>query len=102
MVLSSKFHRSGPCFWLTGMQTSLWSEVLFDNHLMEKQALPRLLAFAERAWHKASWEEIAGTSKGDELCAKDYEKFANVVGHKELRRLEEQGMTYYLPPVGAL
>ena len=37
---------------IIGMQANLWSEMLRDMTMVHSQLFPRLIAFAERAWHK--------------------------------------------------
>ena len=39
-----------------GAQANLWSETLRRDSLVDYMLFPRLLAFAERAWHAAPWE----------------------------------------------
>lgn len=69
---------------------------------------PRLLALAERAWHKAEFE-ADGVSVADRkrLEAKEWEQFANTLGYKELQRLDDafddvkDGVFYRVPPPAA-
>lgn len=61
---------------------------------------PRLLALAERAWHKASWESIDNSGERARLQELDWELFANKIGHKELLRLDELNINYRVPPPG--
>lgn len=62
---------------------------------------PRLLALAERAWHKASWEDLKDQNERNEKRTADWTKFANALGHRELARLDKKGVKYYVPPPGA-
>lgn len=62
---------------------------------------PRLLALAERAWHKAGWESITDVNNRKIELNKDWEAFANTLGYKELRRLDKMGVKYRVPLVGA-
>ncbi|WP_438865344.1 family 20 glycosylhydrolase [Neptunicella sp.] len=39
----------------TGMQAQFWSETVRADSAVEYMLFPRLIAFAERAWHKADW-----------------------------------------------
>ena len=41
---------------LFGLQAQLWSETVMTDAQADYQLFPRLLAFAERAWHEAAWE----------------------------------------------
>ena len=62
---------------------------------------PRVLALAERAWHKAAWEDTTPPQARDTLRDADWERFANAVGSKELARLDALGIAYRVPPPGA-
>jgi len=74
---------------------------------MDSQLWPRLLAIAERSWHKSAWESaLESKSTGEPLrdnedARKDLAQFMTLVGSKELRRLEAVGVEYYLPRPGA-
>lgn len=63
---------------------------------------PRMLALAERAWHKASWETIKDKGERNAARTKDWESFSNGLGHKELKRLDKVGIKYRVPPPGAM
>ena len=63
---------------------------------------PRLLALAERAWHRADFEEAGITNEERKRRENvEWQMFANTVGHKELGRLDELGILYRVPPPGA-
>lgn len=62
---------------------------------------PRLLALAERAWHKADWESKPDVNSRKTELDKDWEAFANTLGYKELRRLDKMDVKYRVPLVGA-
>jgi hexosaminidase len=87
----------------------MWSELIRTSSRMDWMLWPRLLALAERSWHKADWEQpksMVQTSDGftmfnDTALSADWAVFATTVGHKETRRLEVQGVEYYLPRPGA-
>lgn len=91
------------------MQGQLWCEVVRTSSQAESQIFPKLLALAERAWHKASWEEEGGRGrrgatqqrKRDAEKEDDWRLFANSLGYKELKRLDALGVDYHIPPPGA-
>ena len=94
-----------------GIQGQLWSEVVRTDAQVEYQMFPRLLALAERAWHKADWElplvegqkfsaETAAVDK--EALAADWRGFAAALGHKELRKLDLGEVGYRIPVPGAV
>ena len=71
------------------------------SEVFDSMVFPRMLALAERAWHKAPWEDKNNPCK-DEAAYKDWESFANTVGHKELERLRQLGIQYRISPPGAM
>ncbi|ELU01585.1 hypothetical protein CAPTEDRAFT_204144 [Capitella teleta] len=85
---------------IIGIQASLWTELVWTNSQLEKQLFPRLFAFAQKAWYKASWEDKCGSPSSNERMAEDYELFINSVSYKELARLDRLGIQYYIPPPG--
>lgn len=94
-----------------GLSAQLWSEVVRTDNQMEYMIYPRLIAVAERAWHRAGWEQDyqAGREyKGGEThlvdvkaLDKDWTRFANLLGHRELAKLDKAGINYRLPVPGA-
>lgn len=86
----------------SGIQGHLWSETVRTSENFDYMIFPRLLALAERAWYKAEFEENGISSEERRLRENDeWAKFANTLGHKELRRLDELGIQYRIPPPGA-
>lgn len=94
-----------------GLSAQLWSETTRTDEMMEYKLYPRLLSVAERAWHRADWEQDyqAGREyKGGEthwVDAKalhgDWQRFANLIGQRELAKLDKAGVGYRLPVPGA-
>lgn len=97
-----------------GMQAQLWSEVVRRPETAQVMLFPRLLAIAERAWHRAGWEvpyrhEGARYDRDSGFLTprmraqrdRDWEAFANALGHKELAALDRLGVLYRVPTVGA-
>ncbi|KAJ8301463.1 hypothetical protein KUTeg_020450, partial [Tegillarca granosa] len=84
-----------------GIQGQLWTELVRTPEAFDEMIYPRLIALAERAWHKASWELEQDDSirKVEEMA--DWTQFANSLGYKELRRMDSMGVTYHIPPPGA-
>ncbi|ACY14028.1 family 20 glycosylhydrolase [Haliangium ochraceum] len=95
----------------TGIQGQLWGETIRSDAHFEYMAFPRLLALAERAWHRASWElerDVgqsfeAGVSEHVDTAALafDWNRFANALGQKELAKLDAAGVAYRVPVPGA-
>ncbi|GLT17293.1 beta-N-acetylhexosaminidase [Vibrio zhanjiangensis] len=95
---------------LYGLSAQLWSETVRTDAQYEYMVFPRVLAAAERAWHKGTWENDVKvgveysqtTNRVDKVqLAKDYNRFANILGQRELAKLEKSGIDYRLPIPGA-
>lgn len=94
-----------------GMSAQLWSETVRTDEQFEYMVFPRVLAAAERAWHVADWEndykvgveysQDTNLVDKDALLA-DWTRFANVLGQRELAKLEKAGIDYRLPVPGAV
>lgn len=92
---------------IEGMQGQAWGEVMRNDRLLEYMVYPRLLALAERAWHKADWELpfVAGVSyklgatHHIDMAALDLDwaGFATVLKERELPKLERAGIGYRKP-----
>lgn len=94
-----------------GLSAQLWNEIIRTDAQLEYMAFPRLLSLAERAWHKANWE--LDFSQGREFkygetnfvdqktLLADWTRFANIVGQRELAKLEKAKIDYRLPVPGA-
>ena len=94
-----------------GISGQLWSEVVRTDAQFEYMVFPRLLPLAERAWHKASWELNYVKDrefKGGETNFVDIQEqqaqwveFANILGQRELAKIDATGIQYRLPVPGA-
>jgi len=94
---------------IRGMQGQTWSETIRTDDQYYEMAFPRVLAVAERAWHRASWELdwsrgatynlSTGLVPKDEL-ADDYHGFASALGCREASKLKKLGIMYRVPPPG--
>lgn len=94
-----------------GISAQLWSETSRTDQNMEYMIFPRVLSVAERAWHRAAWEQdyqagkeyIGGETKYVDTQAqlKDWQRFANLLGQRELSKLDKAGVHYRLPVPGA-
>ena len=88
-----------------GLQAQLWSETVKGGTMAEYYYLPKLIGFAERAWFgQASWGRISDLEERVAAMDSDWNRFANIVGHRELPRLDylHGGFNYRLPPPGAV
>jgi hexosaminidase len=94
---------------IAGAQAQLWSETVRNDTIADYMLFPRLLAFAERAWHRADFEPPyrpgASYAYGDgqvdprKLTA-EWQQFAEKLP-QQLRELERLGVFYRLAPPGA-
>ena len=93
-----------------GMQGQLWSETVRTPEQFDYMVYPRLLALAERAWSKGSWEldYVPGTTYSGSTSfvnksarTADYAGFAAALGYKELKKLDAAGIKYRVSVPGA-
>lgn len=88
-----------------GIQGQLWSENVRSQSRMEYMAFPKLLGLAERAWApRPAWATEQDPDRRGRLVAKDWNRFANRLGQRELPRLDRLygGVGYRLPPPGGV
>ncbi len=95
----------------TGLSAQLWSETVRTDGQMEYMMFPRLLAVAERAWHRAGWEQDYQPGKAftrgethfvdSKTQLKEWQRFANLLGQRELSKLDRRGIEYRIPVPGA-
>ncbi|MDB5130491.1 MAG: beta-N-acetylhexosaminidase [Mucilaginibacter sp.] len=88
---------------ILGLQSAVWGENIKSTERLEYMMLPRLLAFAERAWAKdPDWATETNTAKSDSLYQNAWVNFANVLGKRELPRLSyyNGGYNYRIPKPG--
>lgn len=93
-----------------GVQAHLWSEACRTEAHVDGMLFPRLLAFAERAWHRAQWEadaepgrsyEPADPSVDREALLLDCSGFVRALGRRELAKLDAAAVAYRVPLAGA-
>ncbi|QMU26754.1 family 20 glycosylhydrolase [Adhaeribacter radiodurans] len=90
---------------IVGIQGLLWAETIITPERMEYMILPKLLGLAERAWSPdPDWAVEKDTVKSEALYQQAWARFANILGKRELPRLDyySGGYQYRLPPVGAV
>lgn len=88
-----------------GLQSAVWGENIKTTERLEYMLLPRLLGFAERAWSKdPEWATEPSAAKSDSLYQKEWVKFLNVLGKRELPRLNyyHGGYGYRVPNPGII
>jgi hexosaminidase len=90
---------------IIGLQCALWGENIKSNERLEYMMLPRMLAFAERAWAQdPKWATEPNTAKSDSLYQIDWVNFLNVMGKRELPRLDyfNGGYDFRVPKPGVV
>ncbi len=83
---------------ILGIQGQVWTETIRTAEQLEPMLYPRLLALAERAWHRADWEADTPDISARQA---DYASFAGALVQRELPRLQAAGIGFYLAPPGA-
>ncbi|CAC5401742.1 HEXA_B [Mytilus coruscus] len=83
---------------IVGIQAHVWTELVQTTDQLEYMMFPRLIAFAERAWHHASWHETNNVTEME----RDWIEFLNNLVYKELPKLDKLNVHYRIPPPGAI
>ena len=116
----TSFDRNGDAFaakgtmnWpgAYGLSAQIWTENIRTDDKMAYMAYPRLLSVAERAWHKADWETNYQKDRqfqqgethyvDQQKLFNDWNQFANLIGQRELAKLDAASINYRLPVPGA-
>ena len=94
-----------------GLSAQIWTENIRTDDKMAYMAYPRLLSVAERAWHKADWETNYQKDRqfqqgethyvDQQKLFNDWNQFANLIGQRELAKLDAASINYRLPVPGA-
>ncbi|POY37843.1 beta-N-acetylhexosaminidase [Solitalea longa] len=88
---------------IVGIQAPLWSEMIKSPQRFEYLLFPKLLAVAERAWAKdPDWANEPSPEKASELYQQAWSEFVNIIGKRELPRLNKYagGFEYRIPTAG--
>jgi hexosaminidase len=86
-----------------GIQGNLWSETIGGDGRLEYMLVPKLFGLAERAWAPdPDWARERDSAKSDVLFRDAWSRLVNVVGKRELPRLdlEVPGLNYRIPTPG--
>jgi hexosaminidase len=100
-----------PAPAVKGMQGQTWSETVRTETQHEEMTYPRVLAVAERAWHRGSWEldwtpnqnyHATSDNVPKDQLAMDFKGFNTVLGCREVRKIWQRlAIKYRVPPPGA-
>lgn len=84
---------------IAGIQGQLWSETVRTPEQFEQMIYPRVIALAERAWHKSDWE---ADKPNAQVRLQEWAEFSAALVAKELLKFSATGSAFYLPPPGAI
>jgi hexosaminidase len=90
---------------IVGLQAQLWTETVKGPEMMEYYVVPKIFAYAEKAWAKApKWETEPDAGKRIQAIEKDWNDLANRIGQNEFARLDKMsgGFAYRIALPGAL
>ncbi len=90
---------------ILGIQAQLWSETYEKAEHMEYMAFPKIIGFAERAWHpEPKWSTLKTKALRDKAYLKEWGQFAYTVGTRELPRLSflVDNWNFRIPLPGAI
>jgi hexosaminidase len=88
---------------IVGIQGNLWSETIGGDGRLDYMLVPKLFGLAERAWAPdPDWAKEADRAKSDSLFREAWSRLVNVVGQRELPRLDREvpGVNYRIPTPG--
>jgi hexosaminidase len=88
---------------VVGIQGNLWSETVGGDGLADYMLVPKLFGLAERAWAPdPDWAMERDPAKSEPLYREAWSRFVNVVGQRELPRLDREvpGINYRIPTPG--
>jgi hexosaminidase len=88
---------------VVGIQGNLWSETLGAEGRLDYMLLPKLFGLAERAWAPdPDWAMERDAEKSDALYREAWSRFVNVLGKRELPRLDREvpRIDYRIPTPG--
>lgn len=90
---------------ILGVSGQLWTETVKGPEMMEYYLLPKMLGYIERAWQgDPDWSKAGSESEMKAKREVEWNQFVNLVGQKELPRLESifEGFNYRLPRPGVM
>ena len=88
---------------IVGLQGNLWSETLGGDGRLDYMMVPKLFGLVERAWAPdPDWAREPDPAKSDSLYREAWSRLVNVVGKRELPRLDREvpGLNYRIPSPG--
>ena len=83
-----------------GLQAQVWTEVMRTERELHEMIFPRIIAVAERAWHESLWEKTENRQERIHKTNREWASFVEAL-RRELKRLDDIGIMYRVPPPGA-
>ncbi|WP_238381873.1 family 20 glycosylhydrolase [Mucilaginibacter pedocola] len=90
---------------IIGLQGALWTETVKTADRMDYMVFPKLIGLAERAWAKdPAWTMEKDTTKARAMYNAEWSKFMNILGKRELPRLNyyQGGYSFRIPKPGVV
>ncbi|MBM3168384.1 MAG: family 20 glycosylhydrolase [Bacteroidetes bacterium] len=88
---------------ILGVSGQLWTETVKGTEMLENYLFPKMLGYVERAWKgDPEWSRQGTEEEMKESRKEEWNQFVNLVGQKELPRLEKiaGGVSFALPKPG--
>ena len=82
-----------------GLQAQVWTEVMRTERELHEMIFPRIIAVAERAWHESLWEKTENRQERIHKTNREWASFVEAL-RRELKRLDDIGIMYRVPPPG--
>ncbi len=90
---------------IIGIQAQLWSETLRGEGMLEYYTVPKLFAFAEKAWAQApKWESELNITQRNQAILSGWNRLANQIGQYEFSKIDVLfgEYNYRISPPGAV
>lgn len=90
---------------IAGIQAQLWSETIKGPGMMEYYIVPKVFAFAEKAWAQApEWENENNIKKRNQAILSGWNGLANRIGQNEFSKIDAWfgDYNYRVAPPGAV
>lgn len=90
---------------IVGLQAQLWSETVKGPNMMEYYVVPKIFAFAEKAWAQApAWENESVPSRRNKAILSGWNVLANRIGQNEFSKIDAWfgEYNYRIAPPGAI
>lgn len=88
-----------------GIQAHLWSEIVRHDDVAAYMYFPRLISFAQQAWHKPSWQTQAAELTDQALNTeinRQWRAFSEAIVTRHMTRLSALDIPFRVPPPGAI